>query len=124
MGTKRDVVREARHLAEQSLRRIDDALSSRRKLTVGFVAEINREIAEAKRALNLLGDPWKHGDESLQYETQRIALDKALTARKKDRRAEQLREWKDLLRLQERRMELLGELAALGPGKEYKPARE
>ncbi len=113
MATERDSIKDMQHLAERSLRQTDEALVHRRELTARFVTEINREIAEAKRMLNFLGDPWKHGDHT-EYEFMRISLDNALATRKKDRRAELLREWKDLLRLRERRMELLRESVAFG----------
>ncbi len=47
----------------------------------------------------------------------RSSLDKALTARKKERRARLLKDWKDLLALRERRLELLRQNVALGLGR-------
>ena len=44
----------------------------------------------------------------------RISLDKALTARKKERRERLLQSWRDLLELRQKRLELLREVAALG----------
>ncbi len=41
--------------------------------------------------------------------------DKVLTARKKDRREQLLRSWRDLMELEERRTELLKGLSALRP---------
>ncbi len=62
--------------------------------------------------IRILGDPWKQGDRT-DYEFMRIALDKALTARKKERHTGLLEEWKDLLALREKRTELLKEVMAL-----------
>jgi hypothetical protein len=45
----------------------------------------------------------------------RVSLDKALIARKKERRERLLQSWRDLLELRQRRIELLRELAALDP---------
>ena len=103
-----------RFLTGRAILENEKALTSREKLTERFLKEIGREIAEAKRFLNLLGHPWKHGEKSVEYEFMRISLDKAMTARKKDRRAELLRSWSDLLKLKEKRLELLREAIALG----------
>jgi len=62
--------------------------------------------------LELPGDHWKHGDKT-DYEFMRISLDKALTARKKERRERLLQEWKDLLDLKVKRLELLKENVAM-----------
>ena len=105
-----------RGLSDQALDEAEAALVARRKLTRRFLREIEKEIAEAIKMLRLLGDPWKHGDQT-EYEFMRISLDKALTARKKERRARLLEEWKDLLSLHERRLELLRENLALGLGR-------
>jgi len=56
--------------------------------------------------LKLLGDPRKHGDRT-EFEFVRIALDKAVTAQE----GPADREPKALVRLRERRVELLRELA-------------
>ena len=69
--------------------------------------------------LRLLREPWQRGDRT-EYEFMRISLDKALTARKKERQARLLEEWKDLLALGERRLELLRENLALGLGERPK----
>ena len=103
-----------RFLTGRALLVNEKALTSREKLTERFLKEIGGEIAEAKRFLNLLGHPWKHGEKSVEYEFMRISLDKAMTARKKDRRAEMLRSWSDLLKLKEKRLEFLREAIALG----------
>lgn len=100
-------------LVEQALSQVDDALAERRTLTSRFLREIEKEIAEAKRMLDALGAHWKHGEQSLPYEQLRHALDRALTARTKDRRAELLRDWNDRLKLLERQLELKRELTAL-----------
>ena len=101
------------YLSQESLDQLEDALASRKKLTQRFLKEIEKEIAEAMKMLRLLGSPWKHGDRT-EYEFMRIALDKALTARKKERRERLLQAWRDLLELRQKRIELLRELAALG----------
>jgi hypothetical protein len=115
-----------RHLTRRAIVENERALTSREKLTERFLREIGREIAEAKRFLALLGHPWKHGEKSVEYEFMRIALDKAMTARKKDRRAELLRSWGDLQKLRERRLELWREEIALGPDEDssLREARE
>lgn len=50
--------------------------------------------------LRHLGHPWQRGDRT-EYEFMRIALDKALTSRKKERRERLLQDWRDLLELRE-----------------------
>lgn len=107
-----DPLVEIGELTERALHETDEALQERRELTVRFLDEIEKEIAEAKRMLDLVGDPWKHGEQSLPYEQFRHALDRAITARTKDRRAELLRDWKDRVALLERRLALLREMAA------------
>lgn len=107
-----DPLLEISELADKALDQTDETIAARRDLTKRFLREIEKEIAEAKRMLRLLGDPWKHGDQT-EYEFMRISLDKALTARKKERRSRLLEEWKDLLSLHERRREMLRESVAL-----------
>ena len=65
--------------------------------------------------LRFLREPWQRGDRS-DYEFMRIALDKALTARKKGRHTGLLEEWKDLLALRERRLELQRDVTVLRMG--------
>ena len=108
-----DPVSAIQDLVEQALQDVDDASSRRRELTTKFLREIEKEIAEAKRMLDSLGDLWKHGEQSLPYEQFRHALDRAVTARTKDRRAELLRDWSDRLKLLDRRLEVIRELTAL-----------
>ena len=125
IGTKRngkrrhklrsDPISEIASLSAEALHETEGAISRRRELTQRFLREIEKEIAETLKMLHLLGDPWKHGDRT-EYEFMRISLDKAMTARKKERRARLLEEWKDLLALRERRLELLRENLALGLG--------
>ncbi len=122
IGTKRsgrrrhklrsDPISEIASLSAEALHETEEAISRRRGLTQRFLREIEKEIAEALRMLRLLGDPWKRGDRT-DYEVMRISLDKALTARKKERRARLLEEWKDLLALTEKRLVLLRENLAL-----------
>jgi Mg2+ and Co2+ transporter CorA len=108
-----DPLAEIAELTERALNETEDALTERKQLTGRFLREIEKEIAEAKRMLGLLGDHWKHGEQSLPYEQFRHALDRAITARTKDRRAELLRDWKDRVTLLERRLALMRESAAL-----------
>ncbi len=108
----RDPLSEMLSHSHHHLQSTEDAITSRRSLTQRFLREIEKEIAEAVRMLRFLGDPWKHGDRT-EYEFMRISLDKALTARKKERRARLLEEWKDLLALRERQLDLLKENLAL-----------
>ena len=103
-------------LSDQALHDSEEAISSRKKLTQRFLEEIEKEITEALKMLRLLGAPWKHGDRT-EYEFMRISLDKALTARKKERRERLLQGWKDLLELRVKRLELLRENLALGTAK-------
>lgn len=49
----------------------------------------------------------------------RISLDKALTARKKERRERLLQAWKDLLDLKDKKGELKREKLALGDGQKH-----
>ena len=100
------------HLSDRSIQETDTAIKDREKLTQRFLREISKEIAEALRMLRFLGDPWKRGDRT-DYEVMRISLDKALTARKKERRERLLQHWKDLLALRERQLDLLRENIAL-----------
>ena len=106
-------------LSDRSLQDVGTAIDDRRKLTRRFLREIEKEIAEAIKMLRLLGDPWKRGDRT-DYEVMRISLDKALTARKKERRERLLQEWKDLLALREKQLELLREQIALSAGRDGK----
>jgi len=99
-------------LSDQALQVTEEAIDQRKKLTQRFLKEIEKEIAEAMKMLRLLGEPWKHGDRT-EYEFMRISLDKALTARKKERRERLLQAWKDLLDLKERKIELMKENLAL-----------
>ena len=93
-------------------------------MTRRFLREIEKEISEAIKMLRLLGDPWKRGDRT-DYEVMRISLDKALTARKKEWRERLLQEWKDLLALREKQLELLREQIALSAGRDgRRPAKE
>lgn len=105
-------------LVQDALHQIETASATRRELSKRFLGEIEKEIGEAKRMLDSLGDLWQHGEQSLPYEQFRHALDRAITARTKDRRAELLRDWSDHLKLVERRLEVLRELAALHGGSE------
>lgn len=98
--------------SQRALQDTSEAIVSRKELTRLFLREIEKEIAEAVKMLKLLGDPWKHGDRT-EYEFMRISLDKALTARKKERRERLLQSWKDLLDLNEKRLELAKENSAL-----------
>jgi len=100
------------HLSTRALQDAEEAISSRKELTIKFLKEIEKEIAEAVKMLRLLGAPWKHGDRT-EYEFMRISLDKALTARKKERRERLLQSWKDLMDLNQKRLELLRENMAL-----------
>jgi len=111
-----DPLTQISELSNQSIQDAEEAISSRKKLTEKFLKEIEKEIAETIKMLNLLGTPWKHGDRT-EYEFMRISLDKALTARKKERRERLLQSWKDMLQLQEKRIELLRESLALGTAK-------
>ncbi len=113
-GKHSDPLAEIGELIERALHETDEAMLERRELTDRFLDEIEKEIAEAKLMLDLLGDPWKHGEQSLPYEQFRHALDRAITARTKDRRTELLRDWADRMRLAERRMEALRARAGLG----------
>lgn len=108
-----DPLESLRRLSEESLATTTEAIIDRRQLTVRFLEEIEKEIREAMKMLRHLGAPWIRGERT-EYEFMRIALDKALTARKKERRERLLQSWKDLLELQRRRIELLRELQALG----------
>jgi len=98
--------------SNQALEDTEEAIRSRKELTRRFLQEIEKEIAEAIKMLQLIGDPWKHGDRT-EYEFMRISLDKALTARKKERRERLLQSWKDLLDLNEKRLELAKENSTL-----------
>lgn len=111
--TNTDPLTQIAHLSDQALHESDEAIIARQELTQRFLREIEKEIAEAVRMIRLLGDPWKHGDRT-EYEFMRISLDKALTARKKERRERLLQAWKDLLDLKEKRRELERENLALG----------
>jgi hypothetical protein len=115
-GRRADPISEITGLSEQALEETEDALAARRKLTQRFLREIEKEIAEALRMLRNLGQPWQRGDRT-EYEFMRISLDKALTARKKERRERLLQSWRDLMELRQRRLELLRELAGLGFGR-------
>lgn len=95
-------------LSDIALSEAEDAIISRQRLTKRFLYEIEKEIQEALKMLKFLGDPWKHGDKT-DYEFMRISLDKALTSRKKERRERLLQSWKDLLSLNEKKIELLRE---------------
>ena len=108
-----DPLREIARLTDQALKETDEALLDRTALTQRFLREIELEIREALKMLRALGDPWKHGDRT-DYEVMRIALDKALTARKKERRDRLLTSWRDMLELKERQLALLKEASALG----------
>ena len=99
-------------LSSQALQDTEDAIASRKKLTQRFLKEIEKEIAEALKMLRLLGDPLKRGHLP-EYEFMRISLDKALTARKKERRERLLQEWRDLLDLYQKRIDLLKAHVAL-----------
>lgn len=113
-GSSRD--RRSAPLADHHARvvsEVEAALQERKGLSQRFLKEIEKEIAEATKMLRLLGDPWKHGPDSLQYEFMRIALDKALTARKKERRERLLQSWKDLFELKQKMIELERDVAAL-----------
>jgi len=105
---KVDLLSEFSLLSNQALNETEKAISTRQKLTRQFLYEIEKEISEAMKMLKFLGDHWKHGDKT-DYEFMRISLDKALTARKKERRERLLQEWKDLLDLRVKRLELLKE---------------
>lgn len=116
----RDPLLQISRLSEQALLEAEDAIASRKELTQRFLKEIEKEIAEAVRMLRLLGEPWKHGDKT-EYEFMRISLDKALTARKKERRERLLQSWKDLLDLMEKKRDLIKEnLAFQGVGRSGK----
>jgi len=112
-GKTPDVLDDLAQLKDLELEGTTEAIIERRQLTVRFLEEIEKEIREALRMLRRLGEPWSHGEET-SYEFMRLAIDKALTARKKERRERLLQNWKDLLELQKRRIELLRELRALG----------
>lgn len=99
-------------LSNESVKITEGSISNRKKLTRFFLEEIEHEIEEAIRMLRHLGDPWHRGDKP-EYEFMRVSLDKALTARKKERRERLLQEWKDLLELHQKRIELLKENYAL-----------
>ena len=115
-GERSDPVREIDSLARHSLADTDEAILERKDLAEKFLREIEKEIAEALKMLHLLGHPWKHGDRP-EFEFMRITLDKALTARKKERRDRELQLWRDLVELRERRIQVLRELAALNGGR-------
>lgn len=108
-----DPLTSIRSLAQRALDQNKQSVCARRKLTQRFLKEIEKEIAEAKRMLDRLGQPWQRGDRT-EYEFMRIALDKAMTSRKKERRERLLQSWGDLLKLKEKRLELLREAMALG----------
>lgn len=112
-GQSRDVFDFISQLSNVALQNAENAIEDRKKLNQRFLKEIGREIKEARKMLDFLGDPWKHGDKT-EYEFMRISLDKALTARKKERRERLLQEWKDLLDLHEKRIDLLKDNLALG----------
>lgn len=99
-------------LSNRALAETKEAIISRQRLTKRFLNEIEKEIQEAIKMLKFLGDHWKHGDKT-DYEFMRISLDKALTSRKKERRERLLQSWKDLLALNEKRLELLKENVAM-----------
>lgn len=107
-----DPLTQIAQLSDQALHESNEAIVARQKLTRRFLKEIEKEIAEAMKMLRFLGDPWKHGDRT-EYEFMRISLDKALTARKKERRERLLQAWKDLLDLKEKKRELERENLAL-----------
>jgi len=109
---KIDLLDQMADISNQALTETEEAMSTRQKLTRRFLYEIEKEISEAIRMLKFLGDHWKHGDKT-DYEFMRISLDKALTARKKERRERLLQEWKDLLDLKVKRLELLKENVAM-----------
>ena len=108
----KDPLRDIAHLTEETLKQTEDAITARKKLTKQFLREIELEIREAIRMLKHLGQPWQHGDKT-DYEFMRISLDKALTARKKERRDRLLQAWKDLLELEERKAGIRRELAVI-----------
>lgn len=112
--TKKDLLSRINGLSRQALEDTDQAISARRKLTQRFLREIEKEIHEAQRMLRFLGHPWQRGDRT-DYEVMRISIDKALTARKKERRDRLLASWKDLLELKAKRRELEREVLAWGP---------
>jgi len=109
---KIDLLDQIADISNQALTETEEAISTRQKLTRQFLYEIEKEIREAMRMLKFLGDHWKHGDKT-EYEFMRISLDKALTARKKERRERLLQEWKDLLDLRVKRLELFKENVAM-----------
>lgn len=112
-GPASDPLAEIAALSETSLQETEEAIAARHALTERFLKEIEKEIAEAMKMLRHLGHPWQRGDRT-EYEFMRIALDKALTSRKKERRERLLQDWRDLLELRERRIEMMREAMALG----------
>lgn len=107
-----DPIERHRELTEQALEQITEAIIERRQLTNRLLDEIEVEIQAAVRLLDRLGEPWFRGDRT-DYEFMRISLDKALTARKKERRDRLVQSWKDLLALQENRRKLERELPSI-----------
>lgn len=103
-----DPIRNIALISEQALKESKEAIINRKKLNWQFLREIEYEIEEAIRMLRHLGDPWQRGDKP-EYEFMRISLDKALTARKKERRERRLQYWKDILDLNQKRLELMKE---------------
>ncbi len=111
-GHRKDPLADLRSLTSDALRNTELAIESREALTERFLHEIEKEIGEALRMLHSLGHPWKHGDR-VDIESLRAGLDRALTARKKERRDQLLRAWRDLVQLRERKGEIQREQAAL-----------
>ena len=108
----RDSLTSIARFSKLSLRRTEEAIQSRKQLTAQNQQEIEKEIQAATRMLKLLGDPFKHGDD-YSKESMRIKLDRSISMRKAERRAERVRSWKDLHELDQRRIELLKRLATL-----------
>lgn len=100
-------------LAELELSRVEQEIRARANLSVLNQREIEDEIRSADRMRRALGDPFKHGDD-YRKEKMRIDIDRSMSLRKAERRADRVRTWKDLLELYQRKIQLQQQLATAG----------
>ena len=88
---KLDIIKEA-------IDEIEDGLKRRGKLNESFEGQIDREMEEVQDLLGGLPYPWSEGFQP-KVEFLRVSLHKSLLTRRKDKRAEQLSHWDDLVTL-------------------------
>ena len=106
-------VERMQRLGQRALEQTEEAIAQRWELNERFLQEIEKEIAAAKRMLDLLGEPWQHGERT-EWEFMRISLDKAIYGRRKERRERRLQVWRDMLELNEKRLQLIKEMRTFG----------